>query len=156
MVACLVAGAVSRPAEGLADTLSALGGEARGPFYLQEFVRAPGRDIAVALLDGKVLGAYSRVAAPGEWKTTTAAGGHYAPWQLDQETARLAAGVVSLFGLAFTCVDMVKADSGWLVYEVSAFGGFSGLWASGIDAASRLANYVVANIDLPSRVVNAR
>ncbi len=125
------------------------------PFYVQRYVAAA-RDIGVAILGSQILGAYQRVAAAGAWQTTIRAGGHYEPFAPDSRVSRLALEAAQPFGLDFTVVDLVQSGDDWLVYEVSAFGGFSGLWASGIDAASRLANYVVANIDLPSRVVNAR
>jgi len=36
--------------------------EGLGPFYLQRFIKHPGRDLGVAVLDGRYLGAYWRVA----------------------------------------------------------------------------------------------
>jgi len=119
-----------------------------GPFYLQEFIESSGRDIAVVLLDDRIIGSFCRVAAPGEWKTTTAAGGHYEPWSLDEDSAQLAVKAAKTFGLAFTSVDMVKGPEAWLVYEVSAFGGFRGLWnAYEINAAELYADYVINRIN---------
>jgi ribosomal protein S6--L-glutamate ligase len=118
--------------------------EGHGPFYLQEFVPAGGRDVAVAILDRRVLGAYYRVAAPDQWQTTTAAGGHYEPCSLPEAAEELALAAAKVFTLEFTSVDMVETDAGWLVYEVSAFGGFSGLRkALGIDAAALYARHVM-------------
>ncbi len=117
------------------------------PFYLQQFIESPGRDVAVVVLAGRVLGSFSRVAAPGQWMTTTAAGGHYEACELDGRVEELALAAAETFGLDFTSVDMVHSRKGWLVYEVSAFGGFRGLYeAYGVDAASRYAAHVIRKI----------
>jgi tetrahydromethanopterin:alpha-L-glutamate ligase len=116
----------------------------RTPFYIQEFVPHAGRDIGAVVLNGRVLGAYYRVAARGRWLTTTAAGGAYEPCEVTPEIAALAVRAADVFGLEFTCVDLVETPGGYLVYEVSAFGGFTGLWRSQkIDAAKAYAEYVV-------------
>jgi len=116
----------------------------RMPFYIQEFVPHAGRDIGAVVLNGRVLGAYYRVAARGRWLTTTTAGGAYEPCEVTPEMARLAVRAADVFGLEFTGVDLVETPGGYLVYEVSAFGGFAGLWRSqGIDAAKAYAEYVV-------------
>ncbi len=114
-----------------------------GPFYLQEFVEGPGRDVGIVVLGGKPLGAYSRVAAEGQWQTTTRTGGHYEPADMNDDQAEIAVKAVDSFGLDFSTVDMVETDAGWLVYEISAFGGFSGLQrATGINAARLFAEYI--------------
>jgi ribosomal protein S6--L-glutamate ligase len=116
----------------------------RMPFYLQEFVPHAGRDIGAVVLNGRVLGAYYRVAGRGAWMTTTAAGGSYEACEVTPEMARLAVRAADVFGLEFTGVDLVETPGGYLVYEVSAFGGFAGLWRSqGVDAAKAYAEYVV-------------
>jgi tetrahydromethanopterin:alpha-L-glutamate ligase len=118
------------------------------PFYLQEFVPNAGRDIGAIVLNGRVLGAYYRVADRGGWMTTTAAGGSYEACEVTSEIARLAVRAADLFGLEFTGVDLVETPGGYLVYEVSAFGGFAGLWRSQrIDAAKAYAEYVVQALE---------
>lgn len=108
----------------------------RGAVYLQEFVQSPGRDIGVVVVGDAVAGAYARVAAEDEWRTTTAAGGRYAPVEIDSTIESLALRVSRVFGLDFTTVDVVETERGPLVYEASALGGFRGLFeAAGIDAA---------------------
>lgn len=108
----------------------------RGAVYLQEFVPAlRGRDIGVVVIGDAVAGAYARVAAPNEWRTTTAAGGRYAPVEIDSNIESLALRVSRVFGLDFTTVDVVETERGPLVYEASALGGFRGLFeATGTDA----------------------
>jgi tetrahydromethanopterin:alpha-L-glutamate ligase len=125
------------------------------PFYVQRYVEATS-DIGVALLGNQIIGAYQRVAAPGAWQTTIREGGHYEPYAPDSTVAALAQRAAEPFGLDYTVVDLVRSDNEWLAYEVSAFGGFSGLWACGIDAAAKLAHYVLAHIGLPARMKHGR
>jgi len=51
------------------------------------------------------------------------------------------------FGLSYAGVDLVEGPDGFLVYEVSAFGGFRGLHeAYGLDAARLFAGYVLRSL----------
>jgi ribosomal protein S6--L-glutamate ligase len=110
---------------------------------VQEFVEAPGRDIGACVLGGDYLGAFYRVAAEGQWMTTTAVGGSYVPCQLSEEGIDLAVQAAGAFGLDYTIVDLVEAPDGFRMYEVSAFGGFRGLWeSSGFDVALKYAEYI--------------
>jgi ribosomal protein S6--L-glutamate ligase len=119
--------------------------EGAGPFYLQRFVKHPGRDLGVAVLDGRCLGAYWRIAGDGQWMTTVLAGGRYAPADPPAEALALAERAARHFGLLFTGVDLVETDGGFTVLEVSAFGGFRGLLEGcGVDGAALVAEAVLA------------
>lgn len=119
-----------------------------GPFYLQRFVKHPGRDLGVAVLDGRYLGAYWRVARDKQWMTTILSGGRYEPASPPAHAIELALRAARHFGLIFTGVDLIEDDGGgFTVLEVSAFGGFRGLLASsGIDAAPALAAAVLRRL----------
>ena len=121
------------PGTRLREQLAATG----APYYLQKFVPHPGRDLGVAVLDGRVLGAYWRVAPNGQWMTTTTAGGRYQRAEPPAEALELAVRAARAFGLFFTGVDLVEEPGGgFSIFEVSAFGGFRGLFeACGVDAA---------------------
>jgi ribosomal protein S6--L-glutamate ligase len=116
-----------------------------GPFYLQRFVPHPGRDLGIAVLDGRPLGAYWRVAAGEGWMTTVLAGGHDERAHPPTVVVEMALAAARHFDLVFTVVDLVETPGGgWAVLEVSAFGGFRGLLtACGIDAAPLLAEVVL-------------
>jgi ribosomal protein S6--L-glutamate ligase len=112
-----------------------------GPYYLQRLVEHTGRDLGVAVLEGRVLGAYWRQAGAGPWMTTIRSGGRYAAAAPPATALELAQRAASHFGLLFTGVDLMETpDGGFAVLEVSAFGGFRGLLeACGVDAAPLLA-----------------
>ena len=114
------------------------------PYLVQRFVEAPGRDIGATVIGGRFVGAFFRIARDGEWMTTTAAGGRYAPCTLSDSGVDYAERAARAFGLDYTVVDLVESGDGYLVYEVSAFGGFRGLLeASGVDAAALYASHIM-------------
>jgi ribosomal protein S6--L-glutamate ligase len=123
------------------------------PFYLQRFVPHPGRDLGVAVLGGRCLGAYWRVAAGDHWLTTILSGGRYAPAEPSPQVVEIAERAARHFGLLFTGVDLMETpDGGWVVLEVSAFGGFRGLGtALGLDAAPLVARAALARFSRPDR-----
>ncbi len=116
------------------------------PLYIQEFIPGVERDLAMAVLDRRLLGAYAREARSGEWITSTSRGGRYVAARLSREAVELSLRAARLFGLTYTVVDLVETPDGqMLIYEVSAFGGFRGLKdATGIDAAVHYAEHVLA------------
>jgi ribosomal protein S6--L-glutamate ligase len=121
--------------------------EQPGPFYLQRFVKHPGRDLGVAVLDGAYLGGYWRVAGRDQWMTTILAGGRYERAEVPADVIGLAVRAAAHFGLLFTGVDLIESDEGYRVLEVSAFGGFRGLLdACGIDAAPLVAAAVLRRV----------
>jgi ribosomal protein S6--L-glutamate ligase len=115
---------------------------------VQRFVEAPGRDIGATVVGGEFIGAFARVAQPGEWRTTTLQGGRYERHDLPAEGIELAERAARAFGLDYTVVDLVEQDGGYLLYEVSAFGGFRGLYeATGIDPSSAYAALVKRELE---------
>jgi ribosomal protein S6--L-glutamate ligase len=112
--------------------------------YIQQMLKLPGRDLGVAFLGGQYLGAYARVKADDAWNTTIHSGGHYEPYEPSPQILELARRAQALFDLDFTGVDVVETERGPMVFEVSAFGGFSGLRdGCQVDAAARYADYVL-------------
>jgi tetrahydromethanopterin:alpha-L-glutamate ligase len=112
--------------------------------YIQQMLELPGRDLGISFLGGQYLGAYARVKSSDAWNTTIHSGGHYEPYEPSPQIIELAQRAQALFNLDFTGVDVVETERGPLVFEVSAFGGFSGLRdGSAVDAAARYAEYVI-------------
>jgi len=113
-------------------------------FYVQEKLDIKGRDMGVVFIGGRFIQAYARVGAPGSWNTTIYHGGHYEACKPSDEIMEVARAAQKLFGLDFTCVDMAETEKGPAVFEVSAFGGFKGLFkAYGINAADMLVEHVL-------------
>jgi ribosomal protein S6--L-glutamate ligase len=122
-------------------------GDDQQHYLVQRFIESPGRDIGATVIGGAFVGAFYRVARAGEWMTTTDAGGAYAPCDLSSKGVAYAERAAQAFALDYTVVDLVEQDDDFLLYEVSAFGGFRGLWeASGVDAADAYAQYIMRSL----------
>src|SRR5262249_43887239 len=141
------------PSRELRSQLESHRDEGLGPFYLQRFVKHPGRDLGVAVLDGRCIGGYWRVAAADHWMTTILSGGRDEKGDLDPEAGAIAVRGARHFGLVFTGVDLIEDSDGcFSVLEVSAFGGFRGLLnGCGVDAAPMLADLVLRQIERTAR-----
>lgn len=112
--------------------------------YMQKWIQVPGKDLGIAFLGGQYLATYARVAQADSWNTTTRSGGHYEPYEPTPAIIELARKAQEPFELDFTCVDLVEAPEGPLVFEVSAFGGFKGLKdAHGLNAAELYVDHVL-------------
>jgi tetrahydromethanopterin:alpha-L-glutamate ligase len=115
--------------------------------YIQKYINIPGKDLGLSFLGGRYIGTYARVMQEGAWNTTTKSGGRYESYKPDWEIIELAQKAQDPFGLDFTCVDVVETEEGPKIFEVSAFGGFKGLWqACQIDAANLYAEYVLERL----------
>ncbi len=116
--------------------------------YIQKWVPLPGKDLGIVFLGNEYLATYARVAKEGSWNTTTNSGGKYEAFEPSQEIIDLAQRTQALFGLDFTCVDLVETDDGPKIFEVSAFGGFRGLKeANGIDGAELYVKHVLKELN---------
>ena len=115
--------------------------------YIQKFLPRANRDLGVAFLGGQYLATYARQKNGEAWNTTTRSGGKYVSYEPSPEIISLAERAQEIFDMAFTCVDVVEAEGGPFIYEVSAFGGFRGLLeANEMDAAKAYARFVLDKI----------
>ena len=115
--------------------------------YIQRMVEHMGKDLGVTFLGGRYLATYARAGSEKSWNTTTRSGGMYQPYDPPREIVDLAQRAQDLFGLDFTCVDVVETPDGPKVFEVSAFGGFRGLLvANGIKVNELFVDHVLARI----------
>jgi len=115
--------------------------------YIQKKITGPGWDMGVSFLGGEYIATYARVGAGKSWNTTTANGGKYKAMEPSKEILEIARKAQSVFGLDFTCVDIMETADGPIVFEVSAFGGFRGLLeGNGVDAAALIADYAIRKI----------
>jgi len=115
--------------------------------YIQQKVELPGRDLGMVFLAGEYLGSYARVSKSDAWNTTIHSGGRYAAHTPPDEVIELARRAQAPFGMDFTTVDVAETNTGPIVFEVSAFGGFRGaLEGIGIDAAGLYTEHVLRQL----------
>lgn len=116
--------------------------------YIQKRITRLERDMGLAFLGGRYLGAYARVSDKAAWNTTIQSGGKYRPCEPGDHVIALAERAQAPFGLDFTTVDIAETEHGPVVFEVSAFGGFRGaLEGAGINVAAAYADYVIQELD---------
>ncbi|MFH1675868.1 MAG: RimK family alpha-L-glutamate ligase [bacterium] len=129
--------------EAVAATLWAL----NQPILLQEFVRAKDgklADIRALVIGKKVLGAITRRAATGEYRTNVHRGGAPERIVLNSSEEKLALKAAKASGLSITGVDWIRTASGPVVLEVNATPGFSGFeQATEIDVASAILEFAI-------------
>ncbi|MBN9890261.1 GAK system ATP-grasp enzyme [Salipiger abyssi] len=115
--------------------------------YIQKKADLSGHDLGMVFLAGRYLCTYARVSQTGSWNTTIHSGGKYAPFEPSPELIELGRRAQAPFGLTFTTVDIALTPEGPIVFEVSAFGGYSGAQKGcGIDAAALVAEHVLAEV----------
>jgi len=115
--------------------------------YIQRKINLPGRDLGMVFLAGSYLGTYARVPQGEAWNTTIHSGGRYAEHTPSDDVIELAHRAQALFNMDFTTVDVAETDTGPIVFEVSAFGGFQGAKDGiGIDAAALYVEYAMKEL----------
>jgi RimK family alpha-L-glutamate ligase len=86
---------------------------------VQELVRPLGIDLRVVVAGGRVVGAASRTAAPGEWRTNVALGGTAGRALPPADACELALAATAALGIDFAGVDLLPLGDGWIVLEVN-------------------------------------
>jgi RimK family alpha-L-glutamate ligase len=86
---------------------------------LQEFVPAQANDLRVIVSAGEIVGAATRTAAPGEWRTNVALGGRSLPAIPPPEARDLAIAATRALGVDLAGVDLLPEGDSWVVLEVN-------------------------------------
>ncbi len=116
--------------------------------YIQKKIESPGQDLGLVFLANEYQGAYARIPQAGSWNTTINSGGRYADYSASADIIDLAYRAQAPFGMDFTTVDIAETETGPIVFEVSAFGGFRGLLeGAGVNIADRYVDYVLKDLD---------
>jgi [lysine-biosynthesis-protein LysW]--L-2-aminoadipate ligase len=86
---------------------------------VQELVPPRGHDLRVLVAAGGVVGAVRRIAAPGEWRTNVALGGHRETVVPPPGARALAIAAARAVHAGFVGVDLLPVDDGWTVVELN-------------------------------------
>ena len=115
---------VCRDVGELERCLATLGGKSwfhRHGVLVQELVPSLGYDLRVIVAGERVVGAQTRHAAPGEWRTNEALGGRSVQAQPSEQEAALAVEAAHAIGGDLLGVDLLPlGDAGSVVIEVNA------------------------------------
>jgi ribosomal protein S6--L-glutamate ligase len=113
-----------KAAESVINAFKAL----KANLLVQEFVQeAQGKDLRCFVIDGKVVAAIERTAAPGEFRANVHQGGSTAIVKITKEERSLAVKAAKVLGLAVAGVDIIRSKKGPLLLEVNSSPGLEGI-----------------------------
>ena len=107
---------------------------------VQEFIaESSGTDVRAFIVDGKVVGAMSRRALDGDFRSNLHLGGRAARVTLSREMRDVSVASAEVFGLRVAGVDLLLSSRGPLVTEVNPSPGLEGIEGiTGLDVAKSI------------------
>jgi len=130
-------------AEALLEHKVTLGSFHHGAFYIQEFVRKPGRDIRTFVVGDETICAIYRDSP--HWITNTARGASASNCPVSDELHALSQAAASAVGGGVVAIDLFESDRGLLVNEVNYTMEFrNSIDTTGVDIPARIVDYVMA------------
>lgn len=133
-----------------AESLLAAFNQLDADFLVQEFVKeANGSDIRAFVVDGQVVAAMRRTAAPGEFRANLHQGGSAEAVDLTQDERLLAVAAARCIGLDIAGVDLLRTDAGSVVIETNVSPGLQGIEeVSGVNIAGSIISFAKRLISL--------
>lgn len=130
-------------AEALLEHKSVLGHFLHEIFYLQEYIKKPGRDIRIIMMGDEIISSIYR--ASEHWVTNTARGATATPCPLDHALEKIAHDASNAVGGGFLAIDVIEdPDRGYLVNEINPTPEFRGSeTATGADIPNKLIDYLI-------------
>jgi [lysine-biosynthesis-protein LysW]---L-2-aminoadipate ligase len=130
-------------AEALLEHKVMLGSFHHGAFYIQEFVRKPGRDIRTFVVSEETICAIYRDSP--HWITNTARGASASNCPVSDELHSLSHAAAQAIGGGVVAIDLFESDRGLLVNEVNYTMEFrNSIDTTGVDIPARIVDYVMA------------
>jgi ribosomal protein S6--L-glutamate ligase len=126
-----------------AESLLAAFHQLNADFCVQAFVKeAQGEDLRAFVVDGRVVAAMRRKAAPGEFRANLHQGGEAFPVELDPVETETAIAAARWVGVDVAGVDLLRTSNGPLVLEVNVSPGLQGIErASGVNVAQHVVDF---------------
>ncbi len=130
-------------AEAVLEHKEALDKSQDAPFYVQEYIHKPGRDIRTLVVGGETV--YAVYRSSTHWITNTARGGHTSGLPLSPEIDRLSRAAAEAVGGDIVAVDILEdADGSLLVNEVNHTPEFHGaMQATEANIAGKMVDYIL-------------
>jgi [lysine-biosynthesis-protein LysW]--L-2-aminoadipate ligase len=130
-------------AEAVVEYKAALDKGQEAPFYIQEYIDKPGRDIRTLVVGDETVYAIYRKSP--HWITNTARGGSVASTSVTPEIERLSRAAAEAVGGGIVAVDILETRAGeLLVNEVNHTPEFHGaMQAAEVDIAGKMIDYVL-------------
>jgi [lysine-biosynthesis-protein LysW]--L-2-aminoadipate ligase len=130
-------------AEAVLEHKATLGSVQHSVFYIQEYIKKPGRDIRAIIVGDRVLTAIYRKSE--HWITNTARGGEGELCPITPEIEALCLKATAAVGGGILAVDLIEhPERGYLVNEINHTMEFhTAQPISGVDIADEIVNYVI-------------
>lgn len=130
-------------AEAVIEYKQVLDGPQRNPFYIQDYVEKPGRDIRTLVVGHETVYAVYRNSP--HWITNTARGGNVSSMQITPVVDHLSRAAAKAVGGGIVAVDLFETTDGqMLVNEVNHTPEFHGaIQATDADIAGKMIDYVL-------------
>lgn len=130
-------------AEAVLEHKSVLGSVQHSIFYIQEYIKKPGRDIRVFVMGGQVITAIYRKAE--HWITNTARGGEGEICKLNPELEEICLKAAHAVGGGVLAIDILEhPDRGYLINEINHTMEFHTLMPiTGVDVAGLMVEYLL-------------
>jgi [lysine-biosynthesis-protein LysW]--L-2-aminoadipate ligase len=131
-------------AEAILEHKETLGSYHHSIFYIQEYIKKPGRDIRAFVIGDETVGAIYR--ASEHWITNTARGGQATGCPVTPELNRICVAAAKAVGGGVVGVDLLEdPERGLLVNEVNYTIEFrNSITTTGVDIPQRILDYVLA------------
>jgi [lysine-biosynthesis-protein LysW]--L-2-aminoadipate ligase len=131
-------------AEALLEHREVLGNYQQNIFYIQEYIRKPGRDIRAFVVGDETIAAIYRTSE--HWITNTARGGHGSACPVTPELNALCLAAAKAVGGGVLAIDVLEdADRGLLINEVNHTMEFhTSVPVTGIDIPGKVVEYTLA------------
>ena len=130
-------------AEAILEHKETLGSYQHGIFYIQEFVRKPGRDIRAFVVGERTIAAIYRHSA--HWITNTARGGTATNCPVTPELDRICQAAARAVGGGLLAIDVMESERGLQVIEVNATMEFrNSIAPTGVDIPGLMIEYTLA------------
>jgi [lysine-biosynthesis-protein LysW]--L-2-aminoadipate ligase len=130
-------------AEAILEHKVTLGSFHHGAFYIQEFVRKPGRDIRSFVIGDETICAIYRTSP--HWITNTARGGAATNCPVTPEIDEISRAAARAVGGGVVAIDLFETDEGLLVNEVNYTMEFkNSIDTTGVNIPGLVADYVIA------------
>ena len=129
-------------AEAILEHKVTLGSFHHGAFYIQEFVKKPGRDIRSFVVDGETICAIYR--SSEHWITNTAKGGKATNCPVTPELHDISLRAAEAVGGGVVAIDLFESDEGLTVNEVNYTMEFrNSIDTTGVNIPGVVADYVM-------------
>lgn len=129
-------------AEAILEHKDTLGSYQHSIFYIQEFVRKPGRDIRSFVVGHETIAAIYRYS--DHWITNTAQGGKAEGCPVTEEIDTISRAAAEAVGGGLLAVDLMETGTGLVVTEVNYTMEFrNSIAPTGIDIPAKMVDYVL-------------